>query len=65
MPSRLRPAHEDRIAPKRGHRHEKLHHCLLRLVIDTNNCAWLPGLVKGLKMLPLHGFGSEHVAPVR
>jgi anti-sigma factor ChrR (cupin superfamily) len=36
-----------------------------RLVIDTNNAAWLPGLVNGLEVLPLHGFGSEHVALVR
>ena len=44
---------------------DRLHHCLLRLVIDTNNCAWLPGLVKGLEVLPLQGFGSEHVALLR
>ena len=31
----------------------------------TNNCAWLPGLVKGLEVLPLQGFGSEHVALLR
>ena len=36
-----------------------------RLVIDTNNAAWRPGLVKGLEVMPLHGFGSEHVALVR
>jgi hypothetical protein len=65
MPSRQRPGHEDQLASKGGHRLEKLHHCLLRLVIYTNNCAWLPGLVKGQEVLPLHGFGSEHVAPVR
>ena len=35
------------------------------LVIDINNAAWLPGLVKGLKVMPLHGFGSEHVALMR
>ncbi len=37
-----------------------------RLVIDTNNnAAWLPGLVNGLEVMPLHAFGSEHVALVR
>jgi len=36
-----------------------------RLVIDTNSSTWLPGLVKGLEVMPLHGFGSEHVALVR
>ena len=36
-----------------------------RLVIDTNNAAWRPGLVNGLEVMPLHGFGSEHVAMVR
>ena len=36
-----------------------------RLVIDTTNSTWLPGLVSGLEVLPLHGFGSEHVALVR
>ncbi|TVS03317.1 MAG: cupin [Cyanobium sp. PLM2.Bin73] len=36
-----------------------------RQVIDTNNPAWLPGLVSGLDVMPLHAFGSEHVALVR
>ncbi len=36
-----------------------------RLGIDTHNAAWLPGLVNGLEVMPLHGFGSEHVALVR
>jgi anti-sigma factor ChrR (cupin superfamily) len=36
-----------------------------RLVIDTTNSTWVPGLVKGLEVLPLHAFGSEHVALVR
>lgn len=36
-----------------------------RQVIDTNKAAWLPGLVSGLEVLPLHAFGSEHVALVR
>lgn len=36
-----------------------------RLVSDTTQAAWLPGLVPGLKVLPLHAFGSEHVALVR
>jgi anti-sigma factor ChrR (cupin superfamily) len=36
-----------------------------RLVIDTTRSPWLPGLVTGLTVLPLHAFGSEHVALVR
>lgn len=36
-----------------------------RLVIDTRRASWVPGLVPGLTVLPLHAFGSEHVALVR
>lgn len=36
-----------------------------RLVIDTTNAAWVPGLVRGLEVMPLQAFGSEHVALVR
>ena len=36
-----------------------------RLVIDTLCSAWMPGLVIGLEVMPLHAFGSEHVALVR
>ncbi|MEY3463661.1 MAG: hypothetical protein RLZZ468_1439 [Cyanobacteriota bacterium] len=36
-----------------------------RLVVDTRHSDWLPGLVRGLEVLPLHAFGSEHVALVR
>jgi anti-sigma factor ChrR (cupin superfamily) len=36
-----------------------------RQVIDTTAAAWVPGLVRGLEVLPLHAFGSEHVALVR
>ena len=35
-----------------------------RLVIDTINAAWRPGLVNGLEVMALHGFGSEHMALV-
>jgi anti-sigma factor ChrR (cupin superfamily) len=35
------------------------------VVIDTCSSDWLPGLVAGLQVLPLHAFGSEHVALVR
>jgi anti-sigma factor ChrR (cupin superfamily) len=35
------------------------------LVINTSQEAWLPGLVRGLEVMPLHAFGSEHVALVR
>jgi len=36
-----------------------------RIAIDTRRSTWLPGLVKGLEVMPLHAFGSEHVALVR
>lgn len=36
-----------------------------RLVIDTTREPWRPGLVRGLEVMPLHAFGSEHVALVR
>ncbi|KEF41285.1 MAG: cupin [Cyanobium sp. CACIAM 14] len=36
-----------------------------RVVLDTRSSAWLPGLVPGLSVLPLHGFGPEQVALVR
>ncbi|MDA0718241.1 MAG: cupin domain-containing protein [Cyanobacteria bacterium] len=35
-----------------------------RLVVNTNESQWLPGMVQGLTVLPLHSFGSEHVALV-
>ena len=36
-----------------------------RLVNDTISSGWVPGLVPGLQVLPLHAFGSEYVALVR
>jgi anti-sigma factor ChrR (cupin superfamily) len=36
-----------------------------RVVIDTRNTPFRPGLVPGLTVLPLHEFGTEHVALVR
>ena len=36
-----------------------------RVVIDTQRSSWVPGLVRGLEVMPLHAFGSEHVALVR
>ncbi|WP_254216752.1 cupin domain-containing protein [Synechococcus sp. CCY 9618] len=36
-----------------------------RVVIDTRAAEWHPGLVAGLTVLPLHGFGPESVALVR
>lgn len=36
-----------------------------RLVIDTHRSSWRPGLVNGLEVMPLHAYGSEHVALVR
>ena len=36
-----------------------------RCLVNTRQEAWRPGLVRGLSVLPLHGFGSEQVALVR
>ena len=36
-----------------------------RVVLDTHGTTWRAGLVPGLEVLPLHAFGSEHVALVR
>jgi anti-sigma factor ChrR (cupin superfamily) len=36
-----------------------------RQVVSTSEATWRPGLVPGLDVLPLHSFGSEHVALVR
>lgn len=33
-----------------------------QLVINTHNDVWLPGLVDGLTVMPLHEFASEHFA---
>ncbi|PIW27783.1 MAG: cupin [Rhodospirillales bacterium CG15_BIG_FIL_POST_REV_8_21_14_020_66_15] len=33
--------------------------------IDANNTPWLPGLVGGLSVMPLHQFGHENVALVK
>ena len=36
-----------------------------RVVIDTTQAPWHPGLVEGLQVMPLHTHGSEHVALVQ
>jgi anti-sigma factor ChrR (cupin superfamily) len=36
-----------------------------RIVVDTRNTAWLPGLVPGLSVMPLSEFEAEHTALVR
>lgn len=36
-----------------------------RVVLDTRAARWLPGLVDGLSVMPLHEFEGEHVALVR
>ena len=33
--------------------------------IDTNSQQWLPGLVDGLSVMPLHSFATEHTALVK
>jgi anti-sigma factor ChrR (cupin superfamily) len=35
------------------------------VVINTRRAAWRPGLIDGLEVMPLHAWGSEHVALVR
>ena len=35
-----------------------------QVVIDTHTKAWHPGLVDGLKVMPLHAFEGEHIALV-
>lgn len=35
------------------------------VVINTRREAWRPGLIDGLEVMPLHAWGSEHVALVR
>jgi len=36
-----------------------------RVVVDTQQSEWFPGLVEGLQVLPLHNFGTEQVALVK
>lgn len=36
-----------------------------RVVVPTTHAAWLPGSARGLSVLPLHEFATEHVALVR
>ncbi|MEO0352461.1 MAG: cupin domain-containing protein [Cyanobacteria bacterium P01_A01_bin.15] len=36
-----------------------------RVVIDTRQTCWSPGLVAGLQVMPLHTFGTEQVALVK
>lgn len=40
-------------------------HDTARIVIDTRNAPWHPGLVAGLSVQPLHHHGGEQVALVR
>ena len=37
----------------------------MRVIINTENKTWLPGLVKGLEVLPLHNFEYENTALVK
>lgn len=36
-----------------------------RVVVHTRETPWLPGLVPGLSVMPLHEFGTQHTALVR
>ena len=35
------------------------------VIIETRESEWLPGLVEGLQVMPLHSFQTEHVALVK
>ncbi|MEO1591314.1 MAG: cupin domain-containing protein [Cyanobacteria bacterium J06632_22] len=36
-----------------------------QVVLDTHQADWMPGLVPGLQVLPLHAYGTEQVALVK
>ena len=36
-----------------------------KIIINTNKQSWLPGLVKGLEVMPLHNFEHENTALVK
>ena len=36
-----------------------------RVVVHTQDTSWLPGMVPGLSVMPLHEFGTQHTALVR
>ncbi len=36
-----------------------------RVLVDTHNTSWQPGLVPGLSVMSLHEFGGQHTALVR
>lgn len=36
-----------------------------QVAIDTNGASWLPGMVDGLEVMPLHTFETEHTALVK
>ncbi|AFY47875.1 anti-sigma factor [Nostoc sp. PCC 7524] len=36
-----------------------------RVVVDTNQADWLPGLIAGLQVMPLYAYGTENVALVK
>lgn len=36
-----------------------------RVAISTTQSAWIPGLVEGLQVMPLHNYGTEQVALVK
>lgn len=36
-----------------------------QIIIDTQATQWLPGLVEGLQVMPLHSYETEHVALVK
>jgi anti-sigma factor ChrR (cupin superfamily) len=45
--------------------HQFAHQDTEQKVINTADTPWLPGLVDGLTVMPLHEYGTEHVALVK
>ena len=62
-------AHTPRIGPQGATIFVKLHQFSKQdteqKVIFTDRNEWLPGLVPGLSVMPLHDFGAEHAALVK
>jgi len=62
-------SHTPRIGPEGATIFVKLHQFMsddnTQTVIDSNSAKWLPGVVNGLSVMPLHEHGGEHVALVK
>ena len=62
-------SHAPQVGPQGATIFVKLHQFdagdLAQKAIDTMHESWLPGLIEGLQVMPLHEHGGEHVALVR